>query len=339
MVIVDMGRPDRLLYVFRHGRLQSPILWDVLSVTTYMTGSLLYLYLPMIPDMALLRDHPARFAPWRRWLYRKLSIGWTGTPEQWRRLERAISVMALVIIPVAVSVHTVVSWVFSMTLRAGWHSTIFGPYFVVGAIFSGIAALLTAMAIFVKFFPHLDRYITLDHFKKLASLLLAVNLIYIYFTVSEYLTMGYSSETADKKLLDALFHGEFTWPFWVMAVIGLVVPAVLLALPWTRNYWGILTAAVLINIGMWLKRFVIVVPTLASPFMPVIRLAGQPTSYVPTWVEWSITIGAFAAFCLLYLVFAKVFPIVSIWEVERADEPQHDIAPREAPAAAREALA
>ena len=339
MVIIDMGRPERILYVIFHGRLQSPILWDVLSVTTYMTGSLLYLYLPMIPDMALLRDHPARFAPWRRWLYRKLAIGWTGTPEQWRRLERAISVMALVIIPVAVSVHTVVSWIFSMTLRAGWHSTIFGPYFVVGAIFSGIAALLTAMALFVKFFPHLDRYITLEHFRKLASLLLAVNLIYIYFTVSEYLTMGYSSETADKKLLDALFHGQFAGMFWLMAVIGLFIPAVLLALPWTRTYWGILTAAVLINIGMWLKRFVIVVPTLASPFMPVIRLPGQPTGYVPTWVEWSITIGAFSGFCFLYLLFSKIFPIVSIWEVEHADEARHVAVPREMPATGREALA
>ena len=339
MVIIDMGRPERIFYVLVNGRLQSPILWDVLSVTTYMTGSLLYLYLPMIPDMALLRDHPAPLAPWRRWLYRKLAIGWTGTSDQWRRLERAISVMALVIIPVAVSVHTVVSWIFSMTLRAGWHSTIFGPYFVVGAIFSGIAALLTAMALFVNFFPHLDRYITLDHFKKLASLLLAVNLIYIYFTVSEYLTMGYSSETADKKLLDALFHGQFAGMFWLMAVIGLFIPAVLLALPWTRTYWGILTAAILINIGMWLKRFVIVVPTLASPFMPVIRLPGQSTSYVPTWVEWSITIGAFSGFCLLYLAFSKIFPIVSIWEVERADEAARPRESQEMPATGQEALA
>jgi len=338
MVIIDMGRPERIFYVILHGRLQSPILWDVLSVTTYMTGSLLYLYLPMIPDMALLRDHPAPFAPWRRWLYGRLAIGWTGTPEQWRRLERAISVMAIVIIPVAVSVHTVVSWIFSMTLRAGWHSTIFGPYFVVGAIFSGIAALLTAMALFVKFFPHLDRYITLDHFKKLASLLLAVNLIYIYFTVSEYLTMGYSSETADRKLLDALFHGQFAGMFWLMAVIGLFIPAALLALPWTRNYWGILTAAILINIGMWLKRFVIVVPTLASPFMPVIRLPGQATTYVPTWVEWAITAGAFSGFCLLYLLFSKIFPIVSIWEVERADEAHHAAESDEMPASGREAL-
>jgi len=268
--------------------------------------------------MAILRDHPANFAPWRRRLYRKLALGWKGTPEQWHRLERAISAMAIVIIPVAISVHTVVSWIFSMTLRAGWHSTIFGPYFVVGAIFSGIAALLTAMALFVTFFKpyHLDHYITLDHFKKLASLLLAVNLIYIYFTVSEYLTMGYMSESPDRKLLDALFRGPYALQFWVMAVIGLFIPAVLLSLPWTRTFRGIVTAAVLINVGMWLKRYVIVVPTLASPFMPLVSSAGKRLSYVPTWVEWSITAGAFAGFCLLYVLFSKVFPIVSIWEVQ-----------------------
>ncbi len=322
MIIIDMGRPDRILNVILHGRLQSPILWDVCSVTTYITGSLMYLYLPMIPDLALLRDRPGSFSPWRQKLYRKLSLGWTGTPEQKRRLERAIGAMAIVIIPVAVSVHTVVSWIFGMTLRAGWHSTIFGPYFVVGAIFSGIAALITAMAIFVWYFRpyHLDRYITLSHFKKLASLLLAVNLIYIYFTVSEYLTMGYPSEGPDRRLLDALFTGQYAWQFWTMAVIGLFIPAVLLALPWTRTFKGILLASVLINIGMWLKRYVIVVPTLASPFMPVYSPTGQPLSYVPTWVEWSITAGAFSGFCMLYLLFSKVFPIVSIWEIEEGEQ-------------------
>ena len=322
MIIIDMGRPDRILNVIIHGRLQSPILWDVCSVTTYITGSLMYLYLPMIPDLALLRDHPGNFAPWRRRLYRVLSLGWTGTPEQKHRLERAIGAMAIVIIPVAVSVHTVVSWIFGMTLRAGWHSTIFGPYFVVGAIFSGIAALITAMAIFVWYFRpyHLDRYITLDHFKKLASLLLAVNLIYIYFTVSEYLTMGYPAEGPDRRLLDALFSGQYAVQFWTMAVIGLFIPALLLALPWTRTFKGILIASLLINVGMWLKRYVIVVPTLASPFMPVYLPGGKPLRYVPTWVEWSITAGAFSGFCMLYLLFAKVFPIVSIWEIEEGKE-------------------
>jgi molybdopterin-containing oxidoreductase family membrane subunit len=318
MVIIDMGRPDRLWHVIRYGRLQSPILWDVMSVTTYLTGSALYLYLPMIPDLAALRDHAGPMAAWRRRVYRTLSIGWKNTPDQWHRLERAITVMSIVIIPVAVSVHTVVSWIFSMTLRAGWHSTIFGPYFVVGAIFSGIAALLTAMGVFVVAFPSLKNYVTLDHFRKLASLLLAVTLLYIYFTISEYLTMGYSSESPDARLLDNLFRGEFATMFWTMAVVGLAIPAVLLALPWTRTFGGIITAAVLINVGMWLKRYVIVVPTLATPFMP--PAGGTMPHYVPSWVEWSITAGAFAGFALLYVLFAKLFPIVSVWEVMEDEE-------------------
>lgn len=318
MIVIDMGRPDRLLNLIIHGRLQSPILWDVLSVTTYFCGSVMYLYLPLIPDLAVLRDHPTEFPAWRRKLYSVMSLGWQNTPQQQRALHRAISVIAVVIIPVAISVHTVVSWIFAMTLRVGWHSTIFGPYFVVGAIYSGIAALLIAMAVFNWYFrdQHLDRYITFDHFKKLSLLLLAVTLVYIYFTLSEYLTMGYTAATADKKLLDSLFYGQYALLFWLMAVFGLFVPAILLSLPWTRNIKGIVTACILINIGMWLKRYVIIVPTLASPYLPAVVRHGHPISYSPTWVEWSITAAGFSAFCLMYLLFAKLFPIVSIWEVE-----------------------
>jgi molybdopterin-containing oxidoreductase family membrane subunit len=326
MVIIDMGRPDRILHVIMYGRLQSPILWDVLSVTTYLTGSMLYLYLPMIPDLAILRDHGPHFKPWRQWLYRKLALGWTGTPQQHRRLERSIAVMAVIIIPVAVSVHTVVSWIFGMTVRPGWHSTIFGPYFVVGAIFSGIAALLTAMTFFAwAFRPYgIHRYITEHHFKKLGLLLLAVNLIYIYFTFSEYLTIGYSLKHEDAELLEMLFHGPYAASFWAMSIIGLFIPALMLALPWTRNVKGIFIASILINVGMWIKRYVIVVPTLASPFMPTDAVnapQAEPLAYIPSWVEWSITSGAFAGFALLYILFSKVFPIVSIWEIEE-EQPQ-----------------
>lgn len=144
MILIDMGHPERLLNLLLYGRIQSPILWDLISITTYITGSLLYLYLPMIPDVAECRDRLTDAPPWKRFLYRTLSLGWRGDAEQVHRLERGVGIMAILIIPVAISVHTVVSWIFGMTLRPGWHSTIFGPYFVVGAIFSGIAALLLA---------------------------------------------------------------------------------------------------------------------------------------------------------------------------------------------------
>src|SRR5512140_3913509 len=165
MVIIDMGRPDRMLNLFRYGRIQSPIVWDVLGVSTYLTGCILYFYIPMIPDLALLADNPD-LSPWRRRIYRRLALGWRGTPEHKALLERAISAMAVFIIPLAVSVHTVVSWIFAMTLRPGWDSSIFGPYFVVGAIYSGTAAVILSMYILRRIF-HLEDYIETLHFRNL----------------------------------------------------------------------------------------------------------------------------------------------------------------------------
>ncbi|MFN3477516.1 MAG: NrfD/PsrC family molybdoenzyme membrane anchor subunit, partial [Candidatus Methylomirabilales bacterium] len=142
-VIMDLGRPDRALNIIKHANLSSPLLWDVISIGTYLTASTIYLYLPLIPDIALLRN---QVRGWRRRLYAPLALGWRGTEGQRRRLDRGIAIMAVLVIPIAVSVHTVVSWIFGMTLRAGWNSTIFGPYFVSGALFSGAAAVVTAMA-------------------------------------------------------------------------------------------------------------------------------------------------------------------------------------------------
>ncbi|MCL5676328.1 MAG: polysulfide reductase NrfD, partial [Firmicutes bacterium] len=208
MVIIDVGRPDRILNLIVHGRLQSPLLWDVVSVTTYLFGSLFYLYVPMIPDLAASYPFLKDGYPIRARIYKTLSMGWQNTPEQRHLLERAISVMAVVIIPVAISVHTVISFIFAMTLREGWHSSIFGPYFVLGAIYSGIAAIITAMAVFRKLY-RLEAYITYDHFRKLGYLLLTAGLIYLYTTFDEYLTMAYGSDAAEQRLVHALFVGQF----------------------------------------------------------------------------------------------------------------------------------
>ena len=170
-VIIDLGRPDRLLNVIRYGRWQSPIIWDVLAITTYITASTAYLFLPMIPDLALFRDKLAgRVSGWRMWLYNVLSVRWQGTHSQWRSMGAAITTAMILIIPIAVSVHTVVSWIFAMTLREPWNSTIFGAFFVAGAIFSGVAMLIIVMAILRKVY-HLEEYITEKHFVYLGYLL------------------------------------------------------------------------------------------------------------------------------------------------------------------------
>ena len=319
MLLVDMGRPDRFLYLVRYGRAPSPILWDLLCLLTYLGGSILYLYLPMIPDLAILRDNGHRFARWRQRLYTVLAMGWRGAPAQKRRLHRATLAMTILIIPVAVSIHTVTAWLFGLTLRTGWHSTIIGPDFVVGALYSGIAAVITAMAVFTKVL-RLERFLTADHFRKMGLLLLAAGVTYLYFVVNEYIGAAYLVRTHERKLLEALFMGPYMIPFWSMAMVGLVLPIVMLALPWTRTRSGIVIASILVNLGMWLKRYIVVVPTLSSPFLPRPPMdSGGALVYFPTWVEWSISAAAFAAFVLLYILFSKVFPVVSLWEREEGE--------------------
>lgn len=305
-VIIDLGRPDRLLNVIKYGRLQSPILWDVYCISTYLTGSLIYLYLPLIPDLAIVRD---RGIGWT-WLYRILAVGYRGTEKQKKRLEFWISVMAIVIIPIAVSVHTVVSYVFATTLQPGWHSTIFGPYFVVGAIFSGIAALMIAMAIIRKAY-RLEGILKDIHFNNLALVLLLMTILMIYFTFNIYLV----EITGDEPFLMASVmekvSGKYSLLFWGMIVGGLLLPAVILAFPKGRTVTGCVVASVLILVAMWVERFLILVPTLMHP-----RLPWAEGIYSPTWVEWSITAGCLAAFAFLYMLFTKFFPIISIWEVQ-----------------------
>jgi len=309
MPLIDLGRPDRILNVIVYGRLQSAILWDFVSISTYLTGSLIFLYLFLLPDTALLRDRLRGVGRFRRWLYTTLSIGWKGTSGQRRRLDRSIGIMTILILPIAISVHTVVSWIFAMTLRVGWDSTIFGPYFVAGALFSGVASVLMAMALFTHFYK-LQKWITPVHFRNLGLILLLLDIVYIYFTLNEYVTVSYKNETTEAQLLSALYGGEFAWIFWSVQIGGLLIPAFILAIRRTRTTLGIIVAATLVNVTMWLKRYVIVVSTLATPQMP------QPWgAYWPSWVEWSITAAAFAGFVLLFALFSRVFPIVSVWEV------------------------
>ncbi|MFI5395913.1 MAG: NrfD/PsrC family molybdoenzyme membrane anchor subunit [Candidatus Binatia bacterium] len=311
-ILLDMGRPDRALYVLYYGHLRSPLLWDVISVTCYLTGSTIYLYLPLIPDIALIRDRTTK----RRWFYRLLALGWSGSERQHRWLDRGIAIMAILVIPIAVSVHTVVSWVFGMTIQPMWHSTIFGPYFVVGAIFSGIGALIIAMAI-LRWAYHLEDYLRPIHFNNLGILLLVMTLLWFYFTFAEHLTTYYGSDPAHMAVFYAKVTGPYAPFFWTMVVCCFVIPLPILALH--RTVAGTVIASVAVLIGMWLERFTIVIPTLVNPRLPYER-----GFYHPTWVEFSLTAGCFAAFILLYVVFSKLFPIISVWEIREGREKGFD---------------
>ena len=307
-IIIDLGRPDRVMNVILHGHLRSPLLWDVISVTIYLIASSIYLYLPLIPDIALIRERTTK----RAWFYRILSLGWRGTERQHRVLEITIAIMAVIVIPVAVSVHTVVSWVFGMTIQPMWHSTIFGPYFVVGAIFSGIAALIIAMAA-LRWAYHLEDYLRDIHFNNLGILLLVMTLLWFYFTFAEHLTTFYGSDPSHMAVFRAKVFGAYAPYFWTMIACCFVIPLPILA--FYRTVKGTVIASFAVIVGMWLERFTIVVPTLVNPRLPYPRGV-----YHPTWVEASLTAGCFAAFILLYVLFSKLFPIVSVWEVREGRE-------------------
>lgn len=309
-ILMDLGRPDRMFNIIRYPRFQSPLLWDVSSITVYLTASSIYLYLPLIPDIAILRDHGGKW----KWFYRLLALGWRGTERQQYWLEKAISIMAIIVIPVAVSVHTVVSFVFAMTIQPMWHSAIFGPYFVAGAIFSGIAALIVAMNIIRKVY-HLEDYLRPVHFNNLGILLLVMTLLWFYFTFTEYLTVYYGAEPLHMNIFWSKFTGRFSPYFWGMVLFCFIIPLPILSFKRSRTPLGTLIASISVIIGMWLERYVIVVPTLTNP-----RLPNEHLIYTPTWVEWSILAGCISFFILLYMIFTKVFPIISIWEVKEGRE-------------------
>ncbi len=308
--IIDLGRPDRALNIFMWGRLQSPLLWDVMSITAYFAASTVYLYLPLIPDIAKLRDRGTR----PRWLYDFLSWNWQGTPRQHQVLSRAMNLLMVLVIPVAVSVHTVISYIFAMTLEAGWHSTIFGPYFVAGAIFSGIACLMVVMIVFRKVY-HFEAYLKEVHFANLAKLMLVMAAVWFYLTFSEYLTGFFGQEPAELDVMMYKFTGPYALPFWLMVFLNFIVPVAILSRKRTRTIPWILVVSLGIVVGMWLERLIIVVPSLAVPYVP---FPSHP--YWPSLAEISIFAAAIAAFCLGFMVFAKFFPLISIWEIEEGRE-------------------
>jgi Ni/Fe-hydrogenase subunit HybB-like protein len=277
----------------------------------------LFLFLPMIPDFAVIRD---RATGMRRRIYGALALGWKGTPKQWHRLESAMSIMAIAIIPVAVSVHTIVSFDFSMAPVPMWHSTMFGPYFVAGAIFSGIAGLIIAMAALRKFL-HIEEYLHPVHFQNLGKLLLLMSLLWGYFVFAERLTVWYGNESAEVAVLRVTQKGSFAPLYWTMVVVNFVIPVTILSIKKLRTIAGCVIASCGVLVGMWLERFLIVVPSLGHKYLPY-----SWGTYRPRPVEIMITISTFAAMTLLYVLFSKFVPIISIWELKVGEQEPHETA-------------
>ncbi len=315
-ILLCMGRLDRLHHLVIFGRIQSPIIWDVLAISTYLIGSIIFLYLATIRDLAALRDYPFK-SKWRHFVYKLLAVDFTGTSKQNRYLDRGLDIMSAIIIPLAVLVHSVLAWIFGMTLRPGWHSTIFAPYFVVAAVFSGTGVLIIAMWVFRKYY-HLESYITKIHFNYLGMILMILGALYGYFTFSEYLTSWYGSETWDMEVLYKLFDtDEYWWWFFFAAIIGVVLPIIVILIPRFRSINSITAVSVVAVLALWIKRYLIIIPTLEAPLLPLQDMRPEYIHYQPTIIEWLITIAGVALFILMFFLFSKFLPIIS---VVKADE-------------------
>ena len=311
--IIHVGRIWKLFYMMPipnqrslWPNFRSALFWDMSAITTYILGSTLFMYVALIPDFAMARDHSTG---WRKRLYGALALGWRGTGPQWHKLESVSNLLSFVIIPVMFSVHTGVSWNLSMSVQPGWHSSIFGPFFVVGALYSGVAAVIIVM-ILVRKALRFGYFIRDEHFNKMGIFLLILSFAWIYFYFAEWITNWYGNLPPEKALQE-MFTGPLAYLFYLMLFANIIVP---LATLWSRRVRTSLPAmliiCIFIQIGMYIERILIVAATLGRS-----ELGFNWVDYVPRPAEILITIGTFAFLGLLYTLFSRIAPLIPLWEV------------------------
>ncbi len=313
-ILLCVGRLDRLHHLFLYPRLQSPITWDVFAIGTYFAGSLIFLYLALIKDFAIYRDAKLNIPKWKQKVYKILAIGYRGTHGQKRHIRISTNLMAIIIIPLAIIVHSVLSWIFGMTLRPGWHSTIFGPYFVLAAIYSGTGVLIMAMWVYRKMYK-LESLITDKHFIYLGYIMMVLGAAYGYFTFSEYLTDWFGSEKWNAEVIEKLFNpAKYGWWFLFANLAGIILPIAIVAIPKTRTPNLIAIASFFMVIALWVKRYLIIVPTLETPLLPVQDTRMEYVKYSATWIEWALTFAGIATFFLFFTIVSKFITIIPISE-------------------------
>ena len=287
----------------------SPLVWDFLAITTYLLSSTIYLFLPLIPDLGMARD---RTKGLRHFAYRILSLGWRGTEAEWLRIRTAIRIFAFAIIPVMFSVHTIVSWDFAVAQTVGWHSTIFGPYFIVGAILSGVSAVVTILFVLRNSMKNMDYFIRPEHFDGLGKLILVFSMAWAYFFYNEYLLNWYGGEQAVKQLITLHASGPSAWVWYLMLICNVAIPWLTL---WNKSIrrtpWVMFIITLLINVGMYAERYTIIPLTLGHQ-----RFMFDWGEYTPRLTEISLALGSLCLFIFLYLVVSRLIPLVPVWEVQ-----------------------
>jgi Ni/Fe-hydrogenase subunit HybB-like protein len=313
--VFHMGRVWLAIFIFPYPNTRgplwpnfnSPLLWDVFAISTYFTVSLLFWYTGLVPDFATVRDR-AKGA--RRKLYNTLSFGWTGSAKHWQRWESLSLILAGISTPLVLSVHTIVSFDFATSVIPGWHTTIFPPYFVAGAIFSGFAMVLTLMIITRKLL-HLEDYITVEHIESMNKVILLTGTIVGVAYLTELFISWYSGYVYEQFAFFNRALGPYWWSYFGMMFCNVVSPQFFWKKSWRRNITLTFFLSIVVNIGMWFERFVIIATTLARDYLP-----SSWSLYTPTWVEICIYLGTFGIFFTCYLIFVRVAPVVAIAEVK-----------------------
>lgn len=313
-IVVAMGRPDRLHYLFIYARIQSPITWDIIVVITYVVASLVLLYIPMIPSLSTCRNHLHDKPKWQMKMYEFLSFGWEGNPEQWKLLRKGVKILTIMIIPLGVAIQTVDAWLFATTLRPEWDSTNFSGYFISGAFLLGTAAMIVATFVIRKAYK-LEKYLTEMHFDKLGQAMVLMASIYIFFNINEYLVPAYKMSSMHANHLIDMFVGEEAPLYWSVVIFGIFLPAVLPLIKGLRKPVPLFVIALVTVIAHWFKRYLIVIPGQMHPYLPIQDVPESWTHYSPSAVELTLIAATFAGMLLIVTLFSRFFPIISVWEV------------------------
>ena len=313
--LIHMGRIWLAMFIFPYvntrgplwPNFNSPLLWDVFAISTYFTVSLLFWYTGLVPDFATVRDRATGF---RKKIYNFLSFGWTGSAKHWQRWESLSLILAGIATPLVLSVHTIVSFDFATSVIPGWHTTIFPPYFVAGAIFSGFAMVLTLMLITRKILG-LQDYITIEHIESMNKVILVTGSIVGVAYLTELFVAWYSGYVYEQFAFFNRALGPYWWSYFGMMFCNVISPQFFWSKKLRRSIWFTFFMSIFINIGMWFERFVIIATTLARDYIP-----SSWSEYSPTWVEIGIFVGTIGLFFVLYLIFTRVAPVVAVAEIK-----------------------
>jgi molybdopterin-containing oxidoreductase family membrane subunit len=314
--VIHMGRPWLFYWIlpYPNGRgslwvnFRSPLLWDFFAISTYFTISAVFWYLGLVPDLATARDRVK--SGFRKVLYKTLSLGWNGSNRTWSRYETVYAVLAGLATPLVISVHSIVSFDFATSLIPGWHSTIFPPYFVAGAVFSGFAMVMTLMII-VRKSMRLEQYITSQHLENMCKVILLTGSIVALAYMTEVFIGFYSGNPNERFVIINRALGPYSWAYWIMVTCNALVPQLFWSKRIRTAIPAIFVISILVNVGMWFERFVIIVTSLHRDYIP-----SSWAMYTPTITEVSILLGSFGLFFTAFLLFLRLFPIVSINEVK-----------------------